>query len=499
MAAAPTKETTYRFIGSWAVQSRMFEYAVELYRRGRQRCGDAMLFTNDIAYLYGIMLNYPEATKEYISLLAGNPAQLPYVQNRIAQYTGKPEGLQAATTVVEQAAARTASDQSLQRLLAWLYMEAKDFGKAYEVYTAIDARANAGGKELFAFAERALRERAYSAASKAYATIMSTHPQFEAIAQTKFGYARTLEELDVERDSTAPFVPSEARPETERMSLYAPAVAAYDKVLAGYPTLEVAARARFRVATIQYERYGDLDAARSTLETLLKEGTQFPQVMTDAHLLLSEVLLVQGDLDRAATHDAAVAGKPPYIGEQRERAAFRLAEIDYFAGRFKESLEKLADLTRNPTADATNDALGLKIFIEENRKNSEEGLREYAKADLLLRQRKLSEAAGRFTSILTTYAGSDLVDETLLSVASAYARMGRFQDAAAAYERLAADYPESIALDRALLQLGRVYALGLHDTPKAIAAYDKLLEKFPNSIYVSEARRRARELRGDTP
>ena len=66
------------------------------------------------------------------------------------------------------------------------------------------------------------------------------------------------------------------------------------------------------------------------------------------------------------------------------------------------------------------------------------------------------------------------------------------------YERLAKDYPENIVLDRALIQLGRIYALGLRDTPKAIAAYQQLLEKFPNSIYVSEARKRVRELRGDT-
>jgi TolA-binding protein len=76
--------------------------------------------------------------------------------------------------------------------------------------------------------------------------------------------------------------------------------------------------------------------------------------------------------------------------------------------------------------------------------------------------------------------------------------MGRFTESAAMYERLATDYPESIALDRALIQLGRVYAIGLKDVPKAIAAYQQLLEKYPNSIYVSAARKRVRELRGDS-
>jgi outer membrane protein assembly factor BamD (BamD/ComL family) len=77
--------------------------------------------------------------------------------------------------------------------------------------------------------------------------------------------------------------------------------------------------------------------------------------------------------------------------------------------------------------------------------------------------------------------------------------MRRYAEAASTYERLATEYPESIVLDESLVQLAQIYALGLKDVPRAIAAYQQLLEKFPNSIYVSEARKRVRELRGDTP
>ena len=104
----------------------------------------------------------------------------------------------------------------------------------------------------------------------------------------------------------------------------------------------------------------------------------------------------------------------------------------------------------------------------------------------------------RFEAILKTYGGAPLIDETLIQIGSAYTQMRRYKDAASMYERLAAEYPESIVLDQSLIQLGQIYALGLKDIPRAIAAYEQLLEKFPNSIYVSEARKRVRELRGDT-
>jgi TolA-binding protein len=433
-------------------------------------------------------------------MLKGNPSQLNFVQSRIATYTGKADGLAAATVAVESAARADDADVGIQKLLAWLYMEAKDFAKAYEVYTALDKKTNAGGRELFSFAERTLKEQGFAVASKAYAAIMSAYPKFEGLAQVKFGYARTLEEIDIEKDTTTLFGPPAGgdRPETEHNPMYAGAIAAYNKVIAEFPSMEVSARSLLRIADIQYERFADLDAARTSLESLLKTYPAFPQIVIDARLVLGEVYLALGDMERSAAQCAVVAGKPPYIGDQRERAAFRLAELDYFGGNFKECLAKLADLTKNPTSDATNDALGLQIFVQENMQSSEAGLKDFARAALLVRQRKLSEAVGRFEAVLAAYPKSDLIDETLLSIAAADAQMRRYKEAAAMYERLAADYPESIALDRALIQLARIYAVGLKDIPKAIAAYQQLLEKYPNSIYVSEARKRARELRGDT-
>ncbi len=497
----PKTETTYRFVGSWAVQSRMFEYAIALYKRGRTACGDPQLFTSDIGYLYGIMLNYADATKEYLSLLTKSPGQLNFVQSRIATYTGKAEGLAAATASVQQAAKAEPANMEYQKLLAWLYMEAKDFAKAYDVYKWIDEKTAAGGKELFAFAERTLREKGYAVASKAYASLISSYPNAEFLPQTKFGYARTLEEIDLAKDTIMLFGLAAAggsRPETEGNPAYAGAIAAYQKVVVEFPSLEVAPRSLLRIAEIQYERYGDLDASKASLENLIARYAAVPQIIVDARLLLAEVSVARGDVDRAAVQYDAVAGKAPYIGEQRERAAYRLAELDYFAGRFKECLTKLADLTRNPTSDAANDALGLQIFIQENTASGDAAIKEFAQAALLQRQRKLSEAAGRFESILKTYAGTPLIDETLIQIGAAYTQMRRYKEAASMFERLAAEYPESIVLDQSLIQLGQIYALGLKDVPRAIAAYQQLLEKFPNSIYVSEARKHIRELRGDT-
>jgi tetratricopeptide (TPR) repeat protein len=160
LAVDPKSEMTYRTVAGAVVASRLFDRAIGLYQRGRAAVGDPNLFAFDIAYLQAITLNYPEATREYLRMIRQNPSQLAYVQARIATYTARANGLSSATTVAEEAVAAEPGAVVLRQLLAWLYLEGKRFDKAYAVYKEIDERTGARGHELFAFAERALHERA---------------------------------------------------------------------------------------------------------------------------------------------------------------------------------------------------------------------------------------------------------------------------------------------------------------------------------------------------
>jgi outer membrane protein assembly factor BamD (BamD/ComL family) len=53
-------------------------------------------------------------------------------------------------------------------------------------------------------------------------------------------------------------------------------------------------------------------------------------------------------------------------------------------------------------------------------------------------------------------------------------------------------------LDRAQFRTAEILQYGLNNSAGAITAYERLLADFPQSIFASEARRRIRVLRGDT-
>jgi cellulose synthase operon protein C len=501
LAIGPKNESTYRIVGGAMVQNRLFDQAVEVYLRGRKELNDPLLFTIDVGYLYGITLNYAAATREFLTLLRQNPGQMMFVQSRIALYTAQSDALALTTGVVEEAAAKEQGVMAFRQLLAWLYLEGKQFGKAYEIYRDIDRISKAEGHELQRFAERAANEHAYLVAATAFREILAEHPSFDKAAEVKFGYAHALEASAAgETDSLKVFglrSPFAGRPDTGASRHLEEAIHAYERVINDHPGADLAARSLLRIGIIRQDSYGDLDGARQRYEQLLRQFSRYPVICAEARFRLGDVRLTQGDCTAAAEEFRSLSTAGFGSGEFAGRAVLRLAEINYFTAQFDSSLALLRGLESNPLSDVANDAIGLQILIQGNRKPNDSALVQFAAADLLRRQNRLSESVVRFESILKAFPGADITDETLSVIGDVYAAMNLFPQAIAAYDSLLANFPESIENDRTLMKKGSIYQFGLRDRLKAAEAYEALLEKYPASIYSGEARKRIRLLRGE--
>ena len=75
--------------------------------------------------------------------------------------------------------------------------------------------------------------------------------------------------------------------------------------------------------------------------------------------------------------------------------------------------------------------------------------------------------------------------------------MGHFQYAASLLNEISTNYPYDIWSDDAYFKLGDLYERQIGDLEKAKEVYHDFLTKFPGSVYVAEARKRFRQLRGD--
>jgi len=487
ISLAPGDETTYRVVGSAMIQARQFELATNTYKEARIVLGNATVFASDIAYLFAIMQKYTESTREYLSLLRQTPTQLKYIQSRIASFTGNEGGLSAATAVVRDAANTDVKNVEIRRLLAWLFMEAKNFESAYDIYRDLDALTSAGGKELFAFGERALNEKSYTAASAAFTEVIGKNPNFQEMPRVRYSLARSLEEVSIPAtDGTEPEV-----------GPFDPAIGMYNRIVFDYPNTEIAGQALLRIALIRKDKLSDPEGARDVLEKVSSDYKIFLPVATGARLALGEIYIGLDELDRAEEILSQVAGAPPYGGADRELAALRIGELYFYRHDYTRTMKVLADLTRNAVSDVTNDAISLQLLISENEKNNVEALARYADARLLRAGQHDDRALEVLDEGLNSGPDNALSDMMAFMKGEILLLMKKPDEALASFAVIVDSLPESLLRDRAMFNRASIYEIHKADRLNAISTYELLLEKYPNSIHANAARKRIRILRGD--
>lgn len=492
---AKKNQMFYRSVATEQINQRLFDKGVGTYLLGRTDIGDPNLFANELAYLYSFMMDYTNMTREYLRMLRQNEQQYDYVQSRLAAAVARPEALSAAAAVVEEElkAKRTIP---LLRLQIWLLMEGKRYTEAFRVAQSIESMVNSNGQEIFTFAERVFRENEFTVAASAYTLALKNGGRASFVPAARFGYARCIEEMSA-RGLAIPAGTQGTESSLESRPTFSGAIGLYSELARDIPFSNVGANALYRIGWIRYQQLFDLDGALKVFDSVLTVtpgGAMVPMVLSVA----GEILLAQNRPADAALRYRAMNASPYASAEQKTMAQFRLAEIQFFRDDLDSALALLKPLTENLKSDESNDALLLQYFITENRMQFTPALKQYARAELLARQFKASEAVTEFRSIVDIYPTAPLADEALLKVAEYSIQLKRYPDALVAYQKLMEDYKESIEKDRTQFKIGELYQFHMVDGPKAIAAYETVLEKYPFSLFADEARKRIRLLRGDS-
>ncbi|MCB9522030.1 MAG: tetratricopeptide repeat protein [Myxococcales bacterium] len=227
--------------------------------------------------------------------------------------------------------------------------------------------------------------------------------------------------------------------------------------------------ARYRLARIA-EAEGRPVEARQRLEALVAEGT--PERAALARLQLAGQggepalrALAEAFPDTVAADKAvkrvALGAEGDGAGDDSDRAAW---------------LQTLAD--RHPDAAVADNALWWKAHLEIERLGD------------------LPAARATLRALIARWPESALVDDALWLLAALYRRVGAFDEAARTYEALL-DYRNdtsflvgsyrSARLDDAALWAGRVRHHGLRDFAGAAAAYERLLADFDSSVLRDDA------------
>lgn len=216
-------------------------------------------------------------------------------------------------------------------------------------------------------------------------------------------------------------------------------------------------------------------------------------------LKLGEVLVFTGRFNKALIYFSQVQTKLKNHPLSQE-ARFKVAQTSYFKGDFDWATAQLKVLKGSTSQLIANDAAELFLIISDNKPQDSipSGLTEYAKAELLAFQNKDLEALVVLKDIQANYRGFPVEDEAIYKEAKLMIKQKRYDEALLALAKVLTIDPEGILNDDVYYQVAELYSTKLNMPEKAKEYYQKIIFEYPSSIYLVDARKKYRQLRGDS-
>ncbi|HKI77807.1 MAG TPA: tetratricopeptide repeat protein [Ignavibacteriaceae bacterium] len=486
----PNRETSYRVLANYAMERRAFEKGIEYLRKGKSYSQNPIYFSFDLGNLYSLTMQFKKAAEEYCFILSTAPEQISVIKNRIQSYINKPGALQQTIGIVKDWEKHR--NINFTYLLADLYKEAKEYNKAFEQIQIIENQQNHQGAVFIKFAYFLLSENQYPLAAKVYNKIIDNYPKSPYLSNARLGYAKTLE-ATLTNDSSISI--NHWKPYHKPVSISGEKVDkvidAYEEITRIYKHSETANEALYRIGLININIKNNSEEAEKYFNEVIVNNSS---LTPDANLELGNIYLQKGKLDKATIYYSKIIDYQKTTLEKRNLAKFKLARINFYKGNFDQSQKIISEIINNLNDNTANDALELSLLLNTAKKDSS-NLAKFALGEFLVNQNKFSDASKIFAEIAADPRVFILNGIADLRVAELHLAFDSLKLAIAEFSKIADNPEKNIYADKALYLEAKTYQLGLNDNVKAIESFGKLLEKFPNSIYLDESRKTILELK----
>jgi tetratricopeptide (TPR) repeat protein len=481
--------SVYRLIANYAIDRRAFSKAIEVLEEGKKKSDKPEIFSLELANLYTLTMNYQKAAGEFLDLLLKKPQDLYNVRTRISKYINKPEALSATIAVFESNKNRSPEAKTIT---AWLYTENRNYKEAYKLYSELDAAQGSRGGDIYNFAQLLFSKKEYEAAAEVYNEIADKYSDSPFKNAAKLGYARSLEEMYMasqSRRNWKPMVKSTAvsSPEIDKL------LETYLDIRENIGNSDLLNEAAYRAARIYFYNKNEIKKAEDILREIV-EDYPTSQYAPQAALELGNIYIRQGSLDNAEIYLKKAAGMTRSAEEHKNKAKLMMAEIAFYKKNIETAQNLLAQVTSNLKDNSTNDAIEFSLLLN-TKMNDSLSLLSFAEAEFLARQEKFDKAGELYDSLSNAKSGFLLSNMAKLRSAEVKLATDQIDASVVILEKISEDEGRNIYSDKALYLLGNIYEYSLDDPRKALGIYEKLLARFPSSMYLDEAREHIVELK----
>ncbi|MBW1298446.1 tetratricopeptide repeat protein [Aquimarina litoralis] len=458
----------------------LLDQAALIYERGMTSNPGAN-FNVQLAKIYGEQGKLEKMFNSYLSLLLIQPNYKNIVQRNFNQYITE-DPLNEANVIFRKLLIKKLQqnpDIIYNEMLSWLFVQQKDFKKAFVQEKAIYKRKDEGLQGIIDLARIAIGAK----------DIKSATQILDYILKAPAGNDMKL---------TAHKIILKAKTDLAEKKDYKEINAQYNDVFNTYGKSRETIGLQIDYAHFLAFNQDEKKQAIDFLKRLLDEEKLSRFQSSRAKMKIADILVLDQKFNQALIYYTQVqnALKNNFLAQD---ARFKVAKTSYYKGDFAWAQTQLDVLKSSTSQLIANDAMELSLIISDNslEDSTQTALKIFARGDLLSFQNKNQEAIAKYEEILVNHKGEKIEDETFLRQAKLFEKEKEFEKAKVNYLKIIEFYPEDILVDDAYYWLAELYVNVLNEPEKAKELYEKLIFNHADSIYFVDARKKYRALRGD--
>jgi tetratricopeptide (TPR) repeat protein len=438
-------------------------------------------FNFQMALLYGQLGNTDMMIEKFLTEAYANPQNSLMIQNQLSRFMTEDADINFNESLRKALLVRAQKNQDVfwNEYLSWFYVQQKEYSKAFIQEKAIYRRNPETFSNIVNLAQLAIEEGENETAKEILTFVLENTIEHELKIQSHTFLIKMR--IDAAQEKDLKLI------ETDLAGLIK------EFGISPYSLSLQILQAHFVTFHLKNPEQG---------KAILKTALELPlgeYQKADVKMELADILLFEEKFNQALIYYSQIEEdlKNDVVGHE---ASLKAAKTSYFKSDFKWAQKQFKELKAASSQLIANDALEYFLLINDNTvaDSTQTALKQFAHADYLLYQKKNKEALSLFQAILKSYKGQEIEPVTLYRLGKTYEKLGDYAAALSQYQSIIDHHKDGIYIDEAYYFSAEIYNKQLKDVEKAKSLYEQVIFHHEDSIYFTDARKKYRQLRGDT-
>ena len=491
-----------------------FDRAVEVLLVGRKKLGNDDLFLMDVPNIYMQAGKYPEALAQWLTNIEKNTRLATIFKRTLIRYNDPllyEDSIAEIEFKLREISINDKKYSTFFDLQNWLLFENKLYKRAFSAALKYEKSTTDFNFKLEEIGYQLLDNKQFDLALQAFSFYRnSAHLEkkmmvYDNIANVYAQWAKHLQDYNLSSNS-------------EIHQLYSKSLALLDTLIESHSNYRNIGDVYLRKAELSFDELYDLNSAREAVDLFNSEP--YTKGTAQAHYLQGRILLAENEYLKARiefTRSNRLAG----TGELAEKTRYFLALADFYSGDYEFAKIQLKTLSRKNTSFYANEALKLRLWLQEGTTIDTTGKQIQIFADGIkqLNTNPIEFDDDFFLDFLDTYPNTMFKDDILVAVAIQFDQLSprfmsylnEFLDSnslsplrenllwlrATKSEYLSQTSTPNSMIDRTITNSDCIPSANCENiklVPTARELYEALIMEFPNGFYAPYARKKLIEL-----